>query len=421
MPVLGSARDRVLSPGAWLTFAAVIRSNGKMDFTPPPDVERFRAELRAWLAKNQPSREARAVLSGDDEAGRIEFLKAWQRALFEAGFIAVHWPKEVGGRGLSLLHHIAANEELLRADAPPLINGPSLSISGPTLLACGSREQQARYLPKLLTAEEVWCLGFSEPGAGSDLASLRTRAERVGDDFVINGQKVWTTFGQMADFGLFLVRTDQAAPKHKGISCLIVPMKDTPGLTIRPLREMTGDHDFNEVFLDSARVPASSLVGELNKGWQVILTALGHERGTLLVVERVRLQRCLDRMVATLREDPQGAHDGCVRQRLAQLYLETQIQGLHAIRILADLEQHRPPTESSILKLFGSELTQRAAEFGMALQGSYGLLFGDSPWVRDEGSWQHEQLMSFSATIASGTSEVQRNIIAQRLLGLPQA
>jgi len=307
----------------------------------------------------------------------------------------------------------------VRADAPPLINGPSLSISGPTLLACGSSAQQARYLPKLLAAEEVWCLGFSEPGAGSDLASLRTRAERVGDDFVINGQKVWTTYGQMADFGLFLVRTDPAAPKHKGISCLIVPMKKTPGLTIRPLREMTGDHDFNEVFLDGARVPASSLVGELNKGWQVILTALGHERGTLLVVDRVRLQRLLDRMVATLREDPQRARDGRLRQKLAQLYLETQIQGLHAIRILADLEQHRPQTETSILKLFGTELTQRAAEFGLSLQGPYGLLFGDSPWVRDEGSWQDNQLMSFAGTIASGTSEVQRNIIAQRLLGLP--
>ena len=361
------------------------------------------------------------MLSGDDEAGRVEFLKGWQRSLFEAGFVAVHWPKEVGGRGLSLLHHIAVNEELLRADAPPLINGPSLSISGPTLLACGTRAQQARYLPKLMNAEEVWCLGFSEPGAGSDLASLRTRAERVGDDFVINGQKVWTTYGQMADFGLFLVRTDPAAPKHKGISCLIVPMRNTPGLTVRPLREMTGDHDFNEVFLDSARVPASSLVGELNKGWQVILTALGHERGTLIVVDRVRLQRGLDRIITSLRDDPQRARDARVRQKLAQLYLEAWIQGLHAVRILADLEQHRPPTESSILKLFGSELTQRAGEFGLAMQGPYGLLFGDSPYIRDEGSWQHSYLMNFCVTIASGTSEVQRNIIAQRLLGLPAA
>jgi len=392
-----------------------------MDFTPPPDVERFRVELRAWLAKNQPPREARAILSGDDEGGRIAFLKSWQRALFEAGFVAVHWPKEVGGRGLSLLHHIAANEELLRADAPPLINGPSLSISGPTLLACGSRAQQARYLPKLLSADEVWCLGFSEPGAGSDLASLRTRAERVGDDFVINGQKVWTTYGQMADFGLFLVRTDPDAPKHKGISCLIVPMRNTPGLTVRPLREMTGDHDFNEVFLDAARVPAANLVGELNKGWQVILTALGHERGTLIVVDRVRLQRGLERIIASLRADPKRAQDDTIRQKLAQLYLESEIQGLHAVRILADLEQHRPPTESSILKLFGSELMQRAGEFGLALQGPYGLLFGDSPHVREEGIWQHGHLMNFALTIASGTSEVQRSIIAQRLLGLPAA
>jgi alkylation response protein AidB-like acyl-CoA dehydrogenase len=388
-----------------------------VDFTPPPDVERFRAELRAWLARHQPSREARSILAGDDDATRIEFLKRWQRALFEAGFVAVHWPKEVGGRGLSLLHHVAANEELVRADAPPLINGPSLSISGPTLLACGSRAQQQRYLPKLLSAEEVWCLGFSEPGAGSDLASLRTRAVRHGDDFVLDGQKVWTTYGHMADFGLFLVRSDPDAPKHKGISCLIVPMR-TPGIRVRPLREITGDHDFNEVFLDAVRVPAENLVGELDRGWQVILTALGHERGTLLVVDRVRMQRALERIVAGLRDDPRRA-DARLRQRVAQLHIETEIQRLHAVRILADLEQHRPPTESSILKLFGSELGQRLWELGVALQGPHGVLFAGSKHVRDAGSWQHGELMSFSLTIASGTSEVQRNIIAQRLLGLP--
>ncbi|MEW6270113.1 MAG: acyl-CoA dehydrogenase family protein [Thermodesulfobacteriota bacterium] len=391
-----------------------------MDFTRPPDVERFRNELRAWLARNQPSREARYVLAGDDDAARVEFLKAWQRSLFEAGFVAVHWPADVGGRGLTLLHHIAANEELVRADAPPLINGPSLSISGPTLLACGSAAQRRRYLPKLLTAEEVWCLGFSEPGAGSDLASLRTRAQPSGDDFVLNGQKVWTTYGHMADFGLFLVRTDPDAPKHKGISCLIVPMR-SPGLTVRPLREMTGDHDFNEVFLEDVRVPKENLVGRLNEGWQVILTALGHERGTLLVVDRVRLRRVVERAIAALHDEPERARDASIRQKLAQLWVESEIQGLHAIRILADLEQHRPPTESSILKLFGSEVMQRAGEFGLALQGPYGLLYGGSKHVRDEGSWQHTHLMNFSLTIASGTSEVQRNIIAQRLLGLPAA
>ena len=387
-----------------------------MNFAPNPEIEKFRARLRDWLARHQPSRAA-ADAQGD-EAKRIEFLKRWQRALFEAGFVAVHWPREYGGQGLSLLHHIAANEELIRAEAPPLINGPSLSISGPTLLACGSDAQRRRYLPGLLRAEEIWCLGFSEPGAGSDLGSLRTRAVRDGDDFVINGQKVWTTYGHMADFGLFLVRTDPDAPKHRGISCLIVPMH-APGITVRPLRELTGDHDFNEVFLENVRVPASSLVGGLNRGWQVILTALGHERGTLVVVDRVRLRAAIERIIATLRADPERRGDCRLRQQLAQHYIEAEIQGLHAVKILADLEQHRPPTESSILKLFGSELSQRVWEFGLGLEGPHGLLYDGSKHLRGSGEWQRGHLMNFSLTIASGTSEVQRNIIAQRLLGLP--
>jgi alkylation response protein AidB-like acyl-CoA dehydrogenase len=224
----------------------------------------------------------------------------------------------------------------------------------------------------------------------------------------------------MADFGLFLVRTDPSAPKHKGISCIIVPMR-TPGVEIRPLREITGDHDFNEVFLDNARVPAANLVGELNRGWQVILMALGHERGTLVVVDRVRLRREIDRMVDQARSDRRLRDDRHLRQRLAQCYIEAEIQSLHAIRILADLEQHRPPTESSILKLFGSEVTQRAGELGLALQGSYGLLYDGSKHLRDEGVWQRALLMNVCVTIASGTSEVQRNIIAERLLGLPSA
>jgi alkylation response protein AidB-like acyl-CoA dehydrogenase len=199
-----------------------------------------------------------------------------------------------------------------------------------------------------------------------------------------------------------------------------VPMR-TPGLEVRPLREITGDHDFNEVFLDNVRVPAGNLVGEPNRGWQVILTALGHERGTLVVVDRVRLRRGIDRMVEQVRADGRLVGDSALRQRLAQCYIEAEIQGLFATRILADLEQHRPPTESSILKLFGSEVTQRAGELGLALQGSYGLLYDGSKHLRDDAVWQRAHLMNLSVTIASGTSEVQRNIIAERLLGLPSA
>ncbi len=268
-----------------------------MDFTLSPKIEQTRAEFRAWLRSNLPDAQRWKQLHDQGPVReRIEFLKAWQHRLHDGRWVAVHFPSEYGGRDASLLEHLAVHEEMVRVAAPPLINGPSISIFGPTLLVFGRPEQKQRYLPKLLSAEEVWCLGFSEPNAGSDLASLRTRAARDGDDWVLNGQKVWTTYANQADYCMFLVRTDPNAPQHKGISCLIVPLR-TPGVTVRPLREMTGDTDFNEVFLDNARVPANSVVGEVNKGWQVILTALGHERGTLLLVDHMRRQEDMARLL----------------------------------------------------------------------------------------------------------------------------
>jgi alkylation response protein AidB-like acyl-CoA dehydrogenase len=393
-----------------------------MDFTPSPALERTRAQFRAWLEANLPAAEIwKQLESSNDEAARAHFLKAWQRRLYEARWVAVHWPAPYGGRDGSILEHLIVTEELLRAEAPPLINAPSISIFGPTLLTFGTAEQKARYLPKLLSADEVWCLGFSEPNAGSDLASLRTRAERDGDDWVINGQKVWTTYANQADYGLFLVRTDPSAPKHKGISCLMVPLR-SPGLEVRPLREITGDTDFNEVFLDNVRVPAGNLVGEVNKGWEVILTALGHERGTLLLVDRVRMRRHIEGLLRLAQRIPNGAarSNRVVRQQIAAFYTEVEIMKLHCFKVMSDLEQGRPPTDVSVLKLFGSELAQRLHDFALSLQGTYAQLRKGAPRVIDDGQWQHGWLMSRALTIASGTSEVQRNTIAQRLLGLPR-
>lgn len=390
-----------------------------MDFTQSPAIEKTRREFRRWLDANLPDRDGwNAVKEAGPTRERIDFLKAWQRRIYDAGWIAVHWPQEYGGRDGSLLEHLAVQQELVRATAPPLINAPSLSIFGPTLLTFGTPAQKQRYLPKLLSADEVWCLGFSEPNAGSDLASLRTRARRDGDSWSISGQKVWTTYANQADYGLFLVRTDAEAPAHRGISCLIVPLR-TPGITVRPLREMTGENDFNEVFLDNALVAADSVVGEVNKGWQVILTALGHERGTLLLVDHVRRQGDLARLRSDLRQFGKEDEHAC-RQKFSQCWIEVEIMRLHCVKVMSDLEHQRPQSDVSVLKLFGSEMTQRLDDFALQVQGPYAQLWNGSLRTIDDGHWQHAWLMARALTIASGTSEVQRNIIAQRLLGLPR-
>ncbi len=393
-----------------------------MDFTPSASLESLRREFALWLKDNLPDRAHWKRLQEHGPDGptpeRIDFLKAWQRRLYEARWVAVHYPSEYGGRDASLLEHLAVSEELVRAEAPPLINGPSLSIFGPTLLVYGNAELKQRYLPKLLSADEVWCLGFSEPNAGSDLASLRTRAERDGDHWVLNGQKVWTTYANQANYCMFLVRTNSKVAPHKGISCMIVPLR-TPGITVRPLREITGETDFNEVFLDNARVPLDSVVGEVDRGWEVIMTALGHERGTLLLVDHVRRQADLKRLRHQLAESGRLSNP-IARQQYAQFHAEVEIMGFHCAKVMSDLEQGRPGSDVSILKLYGSEMVQRLDDVGLNAQGPFAQLWRGTPHVVDEGIWQYSWLMARAMTIASGTSEVQRNIIAQRLLGLPR-
>jgi alkylation response protein AidB-like acyl-CoA dehydrogenase len=383
--------------------------------------ESFRLELRAWLAANTTDefREKRTMTFQEKVAVR----RAWQRKLFEVGWIGIGWPQEYGGRGASLMQEAIYNEEMARAQAPATANVIGLNMVGPTVLAVGTPEQKARYLPKILSAEEIWCQGFSEPNAGSDVASLQTRAVREGDHFVVNGQKVWTSYGYVADFCILLVRTDFEAPKHKGLSYLIVDMK-SPGVSARPLVQMTGEAEFAEVFFENVKVPAENLVGELNKGWMVAITTLMHERGSfslsIIVVFEQRLQALIELSRSSILNGKPVLGDSHVRQRLARLYTDVKTFKLNTMRQMSTLNRgHLPGPEGSLLKLQWSELNQRLVELAFELEGPYSSLAPDSLDAPSEGRWQYEYLRARGNTIEAGTSEVQRNIVAERVLGLP--
>ncbi len=385
--------------------------------------EAFRAELRTWLAANLTDafRETRTMTFPEKVAVR----RAWQKTLFEAGWIGIGWPKEYGGRGASLMQEAIYNEEMARARAPAAANVIGLNMAGPTLLAVGTAEQKARYLPKILSAEEIWCQGFSEPNAGSDVASLQTRAMREGDHFVVNGQKVWTSYGYVADFCILLVRTDFEAPKHKGLSYLIVDMK-SPGVSTRPLVQMTGEAEFAELFFDNVKVPVENLVGKLNQGWMVALTTLMHERATLslslIVAFEQRLQGLIELSRSSTRNEKPALQDSQVRQRLARLYTDVKTFKLNTMRQLSGIGQgHLPGPEGSLLKLHWSELNQRLVELAFELEGPFSGLAPDSVDAPFEGRWQYEYLRARGNTIEAGTSEIQRNIVADRVLGLPRA
>jgi alkylation response protein AidB-like acyl-CoA dehydrogenase len=383
--------------------------------------ESFRLELRVWLAANTTDefREKRTMTFQEKVAVR----RAWQRKLFEVGWIGIGWPQEYGGRGASLMQEAIYNEEMARAQAPATANVIGLNMVGPTVLAVGTPEQKARYLPKILSAEEIWCQGFSEPNAGSDVASLQTRAVREGDHFVVNGQKVWTSYGYVADLCILLVRTDFEAPKHKGLSYLIVDMK-SPGVSARPLVQMTGEAEFAEVFFENVKVPAENLVGELNEGWMVAITTLMHERGSfslsIIVVFEQRLQALIELSRSSILNGKPVLGDSHVRQRLARLYTDVKTFKLNTMRQMSTLNRgHLPGPEGSLLKLQWSELNQRLVELAFELEGPYSSLAPDSLDAPSEGRWQYEYLRARGNTIEAGTSEVQRNIVAERVLGLP--
>jgi alkylation response protein AidB-like acyl-CoA dehydrogenase len=383
--------------------------------------EAFRAEVRGWLQANlPPGWGTNAYREPQTAAEKIAASKAWQATLHRGGWAGITWPRAYGGRGATLVEQLIFNEELAAADAPDSINlAVALGLVGPTLMACGTAEQQARFLPRILRGDDIWCQGFSEPNAGSDLAALKTRGEIDGDSIVVSGQKIWTSFAQYADWCILVVRTNpRAARKHDGLSFLLVDMH-SPGITIRPLVEMTGEAWFNEVFFDAVRVPRANVVGEIDRGWDVVLTTLAHERGG--AAPHARLRRELRALFALARRAGSTAQRPRTRQQLAQLAIEVQIARLTAYRNVTVLQRTgRPGPEGSILKLFWSELEQRLMESAGEILGPYaGLTRGDAR-APDGGFWARELLWTRSATIYAGTSEVQRNIIAQRVLGLPR-
>ncbi len=389
-----------------------------MDLAYTPAEERFREELRTWLAANPPTAAPKALDAW------VAHGKAWQRQLYEAGWCGVHWPVAYGGRGASLIEQIIFQEEMARAGAPQLINLAGLTMGGPVLIAHGTEPQKRRHLQKILSAEEIWCQGFSEPNAGSDLAALRTRAVLDGDDFVVTGQKVWTSFARYADWCMLLVRTDPDAPKHKGITFLLVDMH-SPGITVRPLKQISGDDDFNELFFEEVRVPRANVVGALNQGWEIAITTLMHERQTLTFSRQLQSRVALGALLALARRWPAArplAREPLARQQLAAAYIDGEAMKYTALRNLSrTLRGGVPGPEGSIEKLFWSELYQRMLEHACALTGPYAQLLPGEPRAVDDGRWPHLMLYSRGRTIAAGSSEIQRNIIAERVLGLPRA
>jgi alkylation response protein AidB-like acyl-CoA dehydrogenase len=393
-----------------------------MDLSYSPEEERFRERVRQFFAANLPPGWTEG--QRPPGAGGITFLRDWQRKLYDGGFLGMAWPKEFGGQGASQIEMAIFNEESARVRAPGALNVIGLSMVGPTIIAHGTSEQKDRFLAKIMSAEEIWCQGFSEPNSGSDVASLSTRADLKGDEFVVNGQKVWTTLGHIAQWCMLIARTDPDAPKHRGISCLLVDMK-TPGVTVKPLRQMTGESEFNEMFFDDARVPRANLLGPLNEGWRVATTTLMNERGTSALASVMRYRIVFDEIVdlarQTIRDGRPATEDPVLRQQLAQFHVDLEMMRFTAYRTFSKiLKGGDPGPVGSISKLAWSELNQRMMEFVMALEGPASQLTRGSEYAVQSGRWQHHFLRSRANTIEAGTSEIQRNIIAERVLGLPK-
>jgi alkylation response protein AidB-like acyl-CoA dehydrogenase len=395
-----------------------------MDLSDTREEAAFREKARTWLEANLPKGVANRgfALAIDEESVRA--LTDWQRRLWEAGYLGLSWPKEYGGQGASMIESAIFNEEMARVRAPAPLNELGLSMGGPTILEHGTEEQKRRFLPKILSCEEVWCQGFSEPVSGSDLAALGTRAVIDGDHFVVNGQKVWTSLGHISDWCMLLVRTDADAPKHRGISYLLVDMH-SPGVTVRPLRQITGEAEFNEMFFDDVRVPRENLLGPLNGGWGVALTTLMNERATLALATVMRFRNVFDDLAElgrrVIREGTCTLDPRVIRQTLAQFYVEVESMKYLAYRNFSKLTRGGTPgPEGSISKVLWSELNQRMNEFALVLQGPRAALEEGSNHAVDDGRWQYGLLRSRGNTIEEGTSEIQRSIIAERLLRLPK-
>jgi alkylation response protein AidB-like acyl-CoA dehydrogenase len=395
-----------------------------MDFSFTAAEESYRAEIRSWLAAHIPDWWRQRDAASFNQDAQFEDLRAWHRQLYEAGYVSPVWPVEYGGQGRSHVENAILQEELVRMDAPPTVNGLGINLAGAAIIHHGTAAQQQRFLRPLLRADEIWCQGYSEPGAGSDLANVQTRAELRGDHYLVNGQKIWTSGAHRADWNFCLVRTDPSAPKHDGIGFLLIDMR-TPGVEVRPLDQINGGRGFSQVFYTDVEVPAQNMVGSPTEGWRVANTVLGYERGAGALSRALRYERVFDEVLALAQKHSRGgapaSRDVRVREELAQLALDIRVLRLLGLRQLTDLAKkgkHGP--ESSIQKVYYSELEQRLMRFANDLAGPYGQLWRGSPRAVDGGRWAVEEVTSRSHSIYSGTNQIQRNIIAERVLGLPR-
>jgi alkylation response protein AidB-like acyl-CoA dehydrogenase len=397
-----------------------------MDFAYSAVERAFRAELVAWLARELPAHRTEWPPTDDEFTlhpdRAFDACLAWHRRLHRGGWVGIAWPKGYGGRGATLVEQMIFQEEMVRAGAPSGVNTIGLMLAGPAIMEWGSQAQRERYLRPILAADEIWCQGFSEPGAGSDLAALQTRAVADGDTFRVSGQKVWTSNAHRSDWCLLLARTDPAAPKHDGISCLLIDMH-SPGLTVRPLRQMTGDAEFSEVFLDDVRVPRTQLLGPLHGGWKVAITVLMYERAGL--GHQTNLHHFTRLLLQLARRVPgdggTAARDPVARQALAQCWIDAEALRLTGLRSLTRRLRGEPPgPEGSVLKLAFTEAYGRMAETAAAMLGAHGLITAGTPHAVDGGRWAFQTLFARRFGIAGGTSEIQRNIIGERVLGLPR-
>jgi alkylation response protein AidB-like acyl-CoA dehydrogenase len=377
-----------------------------MDLSLSPAEREFRDAVRGWIEANHPGREP------DSDPELFEFRRAWQRSLNERGWAGLSWPTEYGGAGATLVEQAIFYEEVARAGAPSVANVLGLAMGGPTVIAHGTEEQKQRYLPPILSADEIWCQGFSEPDAGSDLAALKTRAVKDGDEWVVTGQKVWTSGAQYSKWCMLVARTDPDAPKHKGLTYFLMDMEQE-GVQVVPLRQITGEPEFNELFIDGARIPDENVLGGVGSGWKVALTTLMNERAGLAFFLQVRLRQLLDRVIAEaagrgLLDDP------VVADKLGDLHLKTEIIRLTAYRGLTAIEKYgQPGPEGSLTKWLWSDTNQQLTQFAADLLGPRALLAGDR--------WAYELLRARGNSIEGGTTEVLKNIVAERVLGLPKA
>ena len=402
-----------------------------MDLSYPVETEPFRAEIRSWLADNLPEGWGTPEFTMSKE-DRKAFLAEWTVKLFAGGWICASWPTEYGGKGLGLMESVVLNEEFARAEAPLRADFFGDTLVGPTILQWGTEEQKQQFIPGILNGTIAWCQGFSEPDAGSDLAALKTRAELDGDEWVINGQKVWTTQAQFADYIFLLARTDPDAPKHAGISYLLVPM-DQPGIEVRPIEQVDGSADFNEIFITNVRCPKENVVGGVNNGWKVAMTTLGFERGTSATTGYRRFLRELDIIIAAAKKNGKS-DDPVIRQRLAHAWSEVKIMEINGYRSLTDSLNgtHHMAALGAANKMSWSQYHKATMELALDILGMDGQILTGDPTDLGEGMMRRGRddypvsdlqaafFFSRSETIWGGTSEIQRNIVGERVLGLPK-